>query len=125
MGNIEGMVGAVASTADPLTDLSMLSCLNSTLQTYQDNKVSGMAKQMVKNFLAQHFPTLGSQIAKVIDPVKRTTASTNNTGNILSKELNQYVNYLKSKVPFLPMQLEPYINVWGEEVRGKMLLIVH
>lgn len=122
MGNIEGMVGAVASTADPLTDLSMLSSLNSTLQTYQDNKVSGMAKQMVKNFLAQHFPTLGSQIAKVIDPVKRTTASTNNTGNGLNKELNQYVNYLKSKVPFLSMQLEPYINVWGEEVRDENVI---
>lgn len=115
VANVEGIVGAIASSADPLTDLSMLSSLNSTLKTYSDNRIGGMTKQIVKNFFAQMFPTALSQVAKTFDTKRRTTATTAKNEYGIGKEYVQYINYLKAKIPFLNNTLEPYINIWGQE----------
>lgn len=115
VANVEGIVGAIASSADPLTDLSMLSSLNSTLKTYSENRIGGMTKQIVKNFFAQMFPTALSQVAKTFDTKRRTTATTAKNEYGIGKEYAQYINYLKAKIPFLNNTLEPYINIWGQE----------
>ena len=66
----------------------------------------------MQSFLAQFFPTLGSQIAKDIDDTRRTTGT---TGKGYSRKVKQSINYFKSKIPYYAQHLQPYVNVWGEE----------
>lgn len=107
-----GMIGAYTTALDPLTEMSFLQGINRALSSYDDNKIAGFAVASMQSFLAQFFPTLGSQIAKAIDDTRRTTGT---TGKGYSRKVKQSINYFKSKIPYYAQHLQPYVNVWGEE----------
>lgn len=107
-----GIIGAYTTALDPLTEMSFLQGINRALSSYDDNKIAGFAVASMQSFLAQFFPTLGSQIAKAIDDTRRTTGT---TGKGYSRKVKQSINYFKSKIPYYAQHLQPYVNVWGEE----------
>lgn len=106
------LIGSYANMLDPITEMSFLQGINRAMSSYDENKIGGFATAAAQSFLAQFFPTLGSQIAKALDDTRRTTGA---TGKGYSKKVHQSINYLKAKVPYFAAQLQPYINVWGKE----------
>jgi hypothetical protein len=106
------ILGSFMASLDPMTEMSFLQGFNNALSTYDDNKIGGFLTSAVQSYLSQFFPTMGSQIAKVIDGTRRSTTSTA-TG--YTKKVETALNFIKAKIPFLAQTLQPYINVWGEE----------
>ena len=105
-------IGGFTHLLDPITEMSFMQSFNNVLNSYDSNKLVGVFEQSLESYIAQYFPTLGSQIAKTFDPTRRTTTA---TGQGYSKKVEQVRRYLQSKIPGMASFLEPYVNVWGEE----------
>jgi hypothetical protein len=108
-----GAIGTMLSALDPMTEMTVLRSFNSAMSTYDDSKLYGFVSNAMQSYAAQFLPTLGSQIAKIVDDTRRTTASTNQ--GVYTRNMERFWNYLQSKVPFFASDLEPYIDVWGNE----------
>lgn len=113
-GNV--VIETMAKTLDPLSEMSFLSSLDSTLSSYDSGimKFAGIFETAAQSYIGQFAPTLGSQIATVIDDTKRTTKVSGNSGNTFAEET---FNKLIYKIPFLRETLEPSIDIWGNEIK--------
>lgn len=121
LGNaFEGVLNALAQTTDPIMQLSMLQGIEDMLASIREEDLGGALGSVVgnaaTNYAGQFFPTLGGQIARTIDPARRTTTGDPNApwGKTADKSLRKIIN----KIPFAAGTNEPYINVWGEEEAG-------
>lgn len=119
---IDAIKNGMLNMTDPLTEMSMLSSLNSIFQQFnaQDSPMGFLGSFVTKateNYGASFIPTLSSQIAKVIDPTTRTSTATN-VNNFGSKSIQKYFNTLVAKVPGFSMLLEPYVDCWGNEAKN-------
>jgi len=106
---------AVLSIADPFMDMSFVAGINSALQTYDENKLSGVATNMITSFTGQHIPIIGSKINNFIMPRKTTTKAdaTSRFGGTLDSTFRSWWN----NVPIVgPLTLEPYVTATGEYV---------
>jgi hypothetical protein len=106
-------VGALSASFDPMTDMSFLQSFNRILSSYDDNEIEGFVWASLESFAGQFIPTVSNQIARIVDPVRRSTTTTGKSG--YGKKFNRSINYMISRIPILSKQLQPYINVWGEE----------
>lgn len=113
-------VGAISASFDPMTDMSFLQSFNRILSSYDDNKIEGFMWAGFESFIGQFIPTISNQIARIVDPVRRSTTATGKSG--YGKKFDRSTNYMISRIPFLSKQLQPYINVWGEEEVNANLL---
>lgn len=121
LGNaFEVVLNALAQTTDPIMQLSMLQGIEDMLASIREEDLGGALGSVVgnaaTNYAGQFFPTLGGQIARTIDPARRTTTGDPNApwGKTADKSLRKIIN----KIPFAAGTNEPYINVWGEEEAG-------
>ena len=72
--------------------------------------VTGLAN-MAASYATQAIPTVGGQIARVVDPTRRSTY-TDATG--LDAIYKRQLNKVENKIPFLSAQNEPYIDMKGQ-----------
>ena len=72
--------------------------------------VTGLAN-MASSYATQAIPTVGGQIARVVDPTRRSTY-TDATG--LDAIYKRQLNKVENKIPFLSAQNEPYIDMKGQ-----------
>ena len=106
---------------DPMLETSMLSGLKDTLQSAanevrynEDNALGGILGStignMVTGYATQAIPTLSGQLARTIDPVRRTT-DTENEGILgtIEKQGRKVMN----KIPFLSMLNAEYRDAYG------------
>ena len=70
------ILDAFTNAVDPMTEMSMLSGLSSTLKSYDNNLFAGMAVNMGKSYVNQFVPTALGQVAKTTDRYERDTTST-------------------------------------------------
>ena len=114
--NGDVVVETLAQTLDPLSEMSFISSLDSVLSSYDSGiqKFGGFVETMLQNYSTQFVPTLSSQIATVLDDTKRTTKV---AGNSKFKFIDETINNLKYKIPFLRETLEPSTDIWGNEVK--------
>ncbi|NLC95943.1 MAG: hypothetical protein GX675_00005, partial [Erysipelotrichaceae bacterium] len=105
--NIGDIYDSLAGVLDPIMQTSMLSGLAYSLNSYDENKISGVFKSAVYSYVGQFFPTLGGQLARVFDDKRRTTYSNNS--------LERQVKIIMNKLPGVATLNEPYINRKGEE----------
>ena len=68
-----GIIGTMLSALDPMTEMTVLRSFNSAMSTYDDSKLYGFVSNAMQSYAGQFLPTLGSQIAKIVDD-RRTTA---------------------------------------------------
>lgn len=111
------VVDTLAQTLDPLSEMSFISGLTDTLNSYQSSPtkmISSVGTSMVQNYVSQFFPTLLSQMAATFDDTKRTTKASNNSK---FKEGEETVRMLMYKVPGLRNLLEPSTDIWGNEIK--------
>lgn len=105
-------------TFDPLTEMSLLRGFNQVLSSYSDNKLQGIISNALGSYAGQFIPTIFNQVARTIDDTRRQTTATND--NLLgNKQLATWFNKQINRIPFLSMALEPYTDVWGNEVKDK------
>lgn len=114
--NGDVVVETLAQTLDPLNEMSFVSGLVDILSSYDSGTqaISGMLEAMGQNYTTQFFPTLGSQVASVMDDTKRTTKVASDSD---FKFVDETVNKIMLKVPVLRQLLEPSTDIWGNEVK--------
>jgi hypothetical protein len=117
--HIDAFLGTLSSITDPLVEMSMLQGLQDTLEAVANarsdgNSLIGAALVTAgRGYASQFVPTIGGQIARTIDPVRRDTAG--DPTSELGKDLDKATNKMQAKMPGLASDLQPYINVWGEQ----------
>lgn len=118
--NIDGYVEAANRIADPLIETSMLQGVRDTLETAatyaQNNEAVNILPLLGYNvatgYATQGIPTLGGQIARTIDPTRRSSyTDKEGVAGVLDKQLKKQMN----KIPGISMLNQPYINTYGEE----------
>ena len=116
---LDAALNTLAGIADPLVEMSMLQGLQDTLEAAgkaSENRESfflAFGKNATISYASQFIPTVGGQIARTIDPVRRDTAGDPNSA--LGKTLDKATNKMQAKIPLSASGLQPYINVWGEQ----------
>lgn len=119
---IDAVGGTLLSISDPLLELTMLQGLQDSLNNaYVKNETTGDSEFSPMRFLSnagisfasQFAPSIGGQIARTIDPVRRDTAG--DPTSELGKDLDKATNKMQAKMPGLASNLQPYVNIWGEQ----------
>ena len=111
--NFDQFMTALSHITEPLFDTTMLSGINSAIQsaTYaQANPVSAIFGQAARNFVTQSIPTISGQIARSLDPVRRTTYS--DVGGFTGG-LVEDTQRITNRIPGLSEQNPKYVDVWG------------
>ena len=106
---------AISKTADPMIGLSMLQNVESILSgTYGGNGsgIANLIKEAATSYVLQAFPTLGSQIAQTIDPVRRNAYYTDKT-NSIPDFFEIPLNRVLAKIPGASMLLPERVDEWG------------
>lgn len=108
------LTNALTVIAEPVTQLSMLSGLNDTLKSakWDDNPLSSVIMSMGSGYFSQALPTVMGQIARTIDPTRRTTYVDKNSDVPQSIQRWLQTNVM-GKTPGLNSQRAEYIDAWG------------
>ena len=119
------IIESLASTLDPLSELSCISSFTQVLKSYNQNgsmgMISDMAKKTGQNYISQFIPTVSSQFARVFDDTKRTTNADRNAGNKFTQETIRQLQY---KIPGLRNMLPESTDVFGEERKENENIVV-
>lgn len=111
---INDVFSALSKLADPVMNLSVLSGLNDALEGYD----AGLGQMLIKageGYIGQFIPTIAGQVARTIDPVRRTTYAPKDTTNIFGKEGATFLNKLENKIPGASQSNSAYIDMWGRQ----------
>ena len=101
----------------PVLDTTMLQGLNDTLDSVSyaesNDKLATLATSALGSFANQFVPTALGQVARTIDPMRRSTYGGGDTKN--ARDTSYNINKMKNKIPGLSQQNEAYIDQWGRE----------
>ena len=112
--SLNSVVSASQQVLEPLLEMSFLQGLNNTLESLRYSKdpyVYGIAKQSLSSYATQGIPTLVGQVARSVDPVRRSTYS-GTTG--IESDIGYTANKIRNKIPFLSETGQPYIDAFGD-----------
>lgn len=112
--SLNSVASASQQVLEPLLEMSFLQGLNNNLESLrysEDPYIYGMAKQSLSSYATQGIPTLAGQVARSIDPVRRSTYS-GTTG--LESDIGYTANKIRNKIPFLSETGQPYIDAFGD-----------
>lgn len=110
------VLDGVKDIAEPVVDTTMMSSLNSLLNTSSyssgDLTLGTLAEKVMANYVSSYFPSFIGAVAKTVDPTRRKAFTESGDKLQIWKAMwEQTVN----KTPFLSTMNVPYINAWGEE----------
>lgn len=113
------ILNSMATAMNPLSEMSMISGLTSTLQSYASgNKgLENLGLNATKSYVGQFVPTVLGQVAKTFDDKERSTTSTES--DPLPKALDSLGNQIKSKIPGLRQTLPTKTDIWGKDVENE------
>ena len=119
-GVVNKVLNACVSVLDPVIDNSYLSSLNNTIDQLGNAQTGGekaatLLTSGFGNYFTQAIPTLSGQLARTIDPTRRSTY-TGLTG--AAKNFAYFGQKSENKIPVLSKNNEPYIDVWGNEEKN-------
>lgn len=116
---LDALINTLSGITDPLVEMSMLQGLQDTLEAAVkstkngESMIWGLTKNTAYNYVSSFIPTIGGQIARTVDPVRRDTSGDPTTA--AGKELDKVANKMQAKIPGLASNLQPYVNIWGEQ----------
>ena len=90
---------ALASTLDPLSEMSVISSFTKVLSSYNQSemgKIKDMGESMIQSYSSQFIPTLFSQFARTLDDTKRNTYADKNSKWTFGEETIKNLQY---KIP--------------------------
>ena len=120
ISSLENIANAGMTAMNPMSEMSMVSGLVSTLKSYAQDPMQGLSNTLVnmgKSYVNQMFPTALGQVSKTLDDKERSTTSTES--GILTKAVDSTKNQIMSKIPGLRQMLPIATDVWGNEKEQK------
>lgn len=113
----DALVDSLLGMQEVVLETSMLSSLNDLISywSYADNKAGYLIDRVVSSYAGQYIPTVGSKVASVFDDTVRKSYVEKGTGQ-LSSDVNYFLQGAAKKVPGVRNQLQPSIDLWGNEV---------
>lgn len=118
LDKISNSIDAMASAMNPMIEMSMLSGVASAVKSFAQGDAQffqNLAINSAKSYVNQFFPTLGGQIAKMVDDTERTTTSTKQ--NMFAKAVDSTGRQILNKIPFASKLLPAKTDVWGNELK--------
>jgi len=118
LDKISNSIDALSSAMNPMIEMSMLSGVASAVKSFAQGDAQffqNLAINSAKSYVNQFFPTLGGQIAKMVDDTERSTTSTKQ--NMFSKVVDSTGKQILNKIPFASKLLPAKTDVWGNEVK--------
>lgn len=116
-GTFDALVDSLLGMQDVVLETSMLSSLNDLISywSYADNKVGYLIDRAVSSYAGQYIPTIGSKVASVFDDTVRKSYVEKGSGQVAS-DVNYFLQGAAKKVPGARNQLQPMVDMWGNEV---------
>lgn len=113
----DALVDSLLGMQDVVLETSMLSSLNDLISywSYADNKVGYLIDRAVSSYAGQYIPTIGGKVASVFDDTVRKSYVEKGSGQVAS-DVNYFLQGAAKKVPGVRNQLQPSIDLWGNEV---------
>lgn len=118
LDKISNSIDAMASAMNPMIEMSMLSGVASAVKSFAQGDaqfIQNLAINSAKSYVNQFFPTLGGQIAKMVDDTERTTTSTKQ--NMFAKAVDSTGRQILNKIPFASKLLPAKTDIWGNEIK--------
>lgn len=115
--SFDAVVDAMLGMQDVVLETSMLSSLNDLISywSYADNKVGYLIDRAVSSYAGQYIPAIGSKVASVFDDTVRKSYVEKGSGQVAS-DVNYFLQGAAKKVPGARNQLQPLVDMWGNEV---------
>ena len=116
-GTFDALVDSLLGMQDVVLETSMLSSLNDLISywSYADNKVGYLLDRAASSYAGQYIPTIGSKAASVFDDTVRKSYVEKGSGQAAS-DVNYFLQGAAKKVPGVRNQLQPMVDMWGNEV---------
>lgn len=116
-GTFDAVADALLGMQDVVLETSMLSSLNDLIAniSYADSPVLYIADKAISSYAGQYIPTIGSKVASVFDDTVRKSYVENGSGQVAS-DVNYFLQGAAKKVPGARNQLQPMVDMWGNEV---------
>lgn len=113
----DALVDSLLGMQDVVLETSMLSALNDLISywSYADNKVGYLIDRTASSYAGQYIPTIGSKVASVFDDTVRKSYVEKGSGQVAS-DVNYFLQGAAKKVPGARNQLQPMVDMWGNEV---------
>lgn len=111
-------LSALGRMFEPMSAMTMLSGVSSTLKTaaYTENFLTGAGSNLLQSFGGQFIPTALGQVARYMDPVRRSNYVDKDSG--IPTSIQRFIQTQQNKIPGLSKRNLPYLNVWGEEQKN-------
>ena len=95
---LNAVFDAIAATADPITNLSMLSGVKNAVGNLQNGlSPIDLGLNTAESYALQFIPTASGQISRIINPQRRTTYAPKDSDMIGGKRAETFVNKVKNK----------------------------
>lgn len=113
----DALVDSLLGMQDVVLETSMLSSLNDLISywSYADNKVGYLLDRAASSYAGQYIPAAGSKVASVFDDTVRKSYVEKGSGQVAS-DVNYFLQGAAKKVPGARNQLQPMVDMWGNEV---------
>jgi heme oxygenase len=113
-GDETAYLNALKNITEPVVEMSMLQGINDTLKTMgEDDAIGNIVAKTLTNYLGQYNPTLLGQIARSIDPVRRTTYVDKNIP--VPAMAQRFIQQQAAKIPGVSRMLPTYKDQFGQE----------
>lgn len=115
-GSLSKAFDAMTNISEPMFNMSMLQGVNDLIKTYQQGtaaSVGEVAGNLLASYGSQFIPTALGQIARTIDPVRRSTYAPADSPYTQWGE--HFVRRQMAKIPGVSTKLEPSLDQWGRE----------
>lgn len=118
--SVTKFLDAARKIGNPILDTTMLQGLNDTLDSVSyadsDDKLGTLITGTLGSYAQQYVPTAFGQIARTLDPLRRSTYGGGDTRS--DRDFSYNVRKMENKIPGLSMTNEPYIDQWGREQKS-------
>jgi len=116
-GTFDALVDSLLGMQDVVLETSMLSSLNDLVSniSYAKSKPMYLIDRAASSYAGQYIPTIGSKVASVFDDTVRKSYVENGSGQVAS-DVNYFLQGAAKKVPGARNQLQPMVDMWGNEV---------
>ena len=116
-GTFDAFADAIKNISSVVWETSMLSSLNDLVSywSYADDPGAYLVSKAASSYAGQYIPTVGSKVASVFDDTVRKSYVEKGSGQVAS-DVNYFLQGAAKKVPGARNQLQPSIDLWGNEV---------
>lgn len=116
-GTFDAFADAIKNISSVVWETSMLSSLNDLVSywSYADDPGAYLVSKAASSYAGQYIPTIGSKVASAFDDTVRKSYVEKGSGQVAS-DVNYFLQGAAKKVPGVRNQLQPSIDLWGNEV---------